>query len=198
MSPAVVPLLIIAAFTFLRPDDAPERVILLPEADGKVGKLIVRSAVGEQLLDAAYAASDIDAAGNLVARTEDAASVQAHYGAVLAAQPQRPVSFVVYFSPGSAQSLTPESEQEIKRFNAALHTRPAPEVFVIGHTDTSGNAAANDELSLHRAAAVKQLLEASGVEARIDVAGRGQRDLLVPTADGVAEAANRRVEINLR
>jgi outer membrane protein OmpA-like peptidoglycan-associated protein len=33
---------------------------------------------------------------------------------------------------------------------------------------------------------------------RIRVAGRGEREPLVPTADEVAEARNRRVEINVR
>jgi outer membrane protein OmpA-like peptidoglycan-associated protein len=35
-------------------------------------------------------------------------------------------------------------------------------------------------------------------QARIRVETRGERELLVPTADGVAEAKNRRVEITVR
>jgi len=39
----------------------------------------------------------------------------------------------------------------------------------------------------------------AGVAAdRISVAGRGEREPLVPTADEVAEPRNRRVEINVR
>ena len=33
---------------------------------------------------------------------------------------------------------------------------------------------------------------------RMDAVGRGERELIVPTADGVAEPRNRRVEVKLR
>jgi flagellar motor protein MotB len=35
-------------------------------------------------------------------------------------------------------------------------------------------------------------------EEQVQVAGRGKRELLVPTEDNVSEARNRRVEINVR
>ena len=42
------------------------------------------------------------------------------------------------------------------------------------------------------------LLQANGIQAQMEFSGRGEREPLVPTADEVAEPANRRVEINLR
>jgi outer membrane protein OmpA-like peptidoglycan-associated protein len=51
-------------------------------------------------------------------------------------------------------------------------------------------------LSLRRANAVKDALVRNGVPATaIAVVGRGEQGLLVPTADGVREPQNRRVEI---
>jgi outer membrane protein OmpA-like peptidoglycan-associated protein len=51
-------------------------------------------------------------------------------------------------------------------------------------------------LSLRRANAVKNALVREGVPAAaITVIGRGEQGLLVPTADGVREPQNRRVEI---
>jgi outer membrane protein OmpA-like peptidoglycan-associated protein len=82
---------------------------------------------------------------------------------------------------------------------AALATLPAAEVIVTGHTDRVGSVEANDRLSLARAQAVRELLVDAGVaRSIISVVGRGERAPLVPTADEVAEARNRRVEIKIR
>lgn len=71
-------------------------------------------------------------------------------------------------------------------------------LVIVGHTDTSGGVAYNQRLSLRRADAVKKGLVARGVEAgKIRVEGRGKSDLLVQTADGVREPANRRAQITL-
>ncbi len=81
---------------------------------------------------------------------------------------------------------------------AAEEAARAPEarVVVIGHTDRSGPDAYNLELSLRRGDVVREALIADGVEAaRIEVTARGEWDPAVPTADGVREPANRRVEI---
>ncbi len=57
----------------------------------------------------------------------------------------------------------------------------------------------NDELSLQREERVKSDLVGQGIAAgRISIAGRGERDLIVPTDDGVDEPLNRRVEIDVR
>jgi outer membrane protein OmpA-like peptidoglycan-associated protein len=59
--------------------------------------------------------------------------------------------------------------------------------------------AANDQLSLRRAQALRDRLLAAGADAaRIRTAGRGEREPAVPTDDGVAEPRNHRIEITLR
>ncbi|MDY0240902.1 MAG: OmpA family protein, partial [Rhodospirillaceae bacterium] len=56
----------------------------------------------------------------------------------------------------------------------------------------------NMALSLRRANAVKAELVKLGIPANeISVVGKGKADPLVPTADGVREPQNRRVQINL-
>ena len=70
---------------------------------------------------------------------------------------------------------------------------------VTGHADRAGTEQYNMALSLRRASAVKQVLISEGIPAdAIVVIGRGETPPLVPTADGVREAQNRRVEIVLQ
>jgi OOP family OmpA-OmpF porin len=67
---------------------------------------------------------------------------------------------------------------------------------VTGHADRAGSENYNMALSLRRANAVRQALIARGVSPdSITVAGRGESEPTVPTADSVKEQANRRVMI---
>jgi OOP family OmpA-OmpF porin len=67
---------------------------------------------------------------------------------------------------------------------------------VTGHTDTVGSDAYNMRLSRRRAESVAAELEKQGVpSAEIAIVAKGKHDLLVPTADGVKEPQNRRVQI---
>jgi len=72
-------------------------------------------------------------------------------------------------------------------------------ISATGHTDRAGTEAYNMALSLRRADSVREALINGGVAAdAITVAGRGESEPAVPTADGVKEQANRRVEIILQ
>ena len=174
-----------------------ERVVLLPEADGRPTAVVVRDAQGETLLDQPFAAIK-RRAGAISAYKSSASEVEEKFGAALGAQPPRPKSFTLYFAVG-AEALTPESAAELAMIRQEIASRPASEVMVIGHTDTVGGLEANDALSLKRAAAVREILIAAGVPAgKIETAGRGEREPLLKTADEVAEPKNRRVEISVR
>jgi outer membrane protein OmpA-like peptidoglycan-associated protein len=82
---------------------------------------------------------------------------------------------------------------------ADLKQRKVADVVVVGHTDAVGSDAFNDDLARKRAESIRAALLARGLAATDVVAiGRGKRELLVPTADGVAEPRNRRVEIVVR
>src|SRR6266699_3614453 len=91
------------------------------------------------------------------------------------------------------------SQSEVKELLAEMASRQAPDITVIGHTDLVGPDPSNDALSLQRAERVKSILAGMGIPAeRILTAGRGRREPLIPTAEGVSEPRNRRVEINVR
>jgi outer membrane protein OmpA-like peptidoglycan-associated protein len=199
-----IPIIIISAIVALtgkeeKVAEAPrEHIVLIPGADGRTGAVVIRGAGGETLLDRPYTGADVSASGTVTPRESDAAKVRQRFGAALDAQPPRPVSFVVYFTTNSDE-LTPESRRTFDEIRAELAKRPVPDIVVIGHTDRVGTLEYNDKLSLVRASAVRAALVAAGIPAeRVQEAGRGERETLVPTADEVAEPRNRRVEINVR
>ncbi len=72
-------------------------------------------------------------------------------------------------------------------------------VYVVGHTDSVGSEAYNQELSERRARAVADYLVAHGVNpARIHVEGRGEREPRATNATEAGRQLNRRVEIFLK
>lgn len=93
-------------------------------------------------------------------------------------------------------TLSAQDRQVISEAAADYRAGGMPQITVTGYTDTSGPAEYNLTLSQHRAETVADALVAEGVPATdIVTVGRGEEDLLVPTADGVREPRNRRVEI---
>jgi outer membrane protein OmpA-like peptidoglycan-associated protein len=171
-------------------------VVLLPDKDGKVGKVLVQNPKGETVLDSAYAAARTG--GSLQRNTASQSEVKDVFGTALAAMPPRPVSYTLYFESGTDE-FSDQSKQEVKRVLAEMARRPAPEITVIGHTDQAGPDSVNDALSLQRAERVKSILVRLGISPdRILTAGRGRREPLVRTADGASEPRNRRVEISVR
>jgi outer membrane protein OmpA-like peptidoglycan-associated protein len=174
-----------------------EQITLLPNQDGKPSAVIVTTAGADTLLDQPYQVAAIDSKGATVS-AGDAADIRSRYEKVLSAMPQRAAVFTLYFVTDT-DDLVPESAARLAEIKAQLASRPAPEIIVIGHTDTVAKREYNDALSLRRAAAVKRMLVETGIEEeRIVVQGRGEREPLVPTADGVDEPRNRRVEIRVR
>jgi OmpA-OmpF porin, OOP family len=177
----------------------PEKIILLPDPEGKVGAVVVHSANGEQIIDKAYAGVDVAQSGAMQNTMDSQSSVQARYGALLAARPPRPMTFTLFFLFDSATELAPQSPATVDELKAVLATWPAPQVVVIGHTDLAGSQDFNDRLSLRRARSAAAFLVKQGIPARqIEIAGRGKREPLVPTADGVPNRMNRRVVITIQ
>jgi OmpA-OmpF porin, OOP family len=172
-------------------------VVLLPDKDGKVGKVFVHNPKGEVTLDTAYAAARTSG-GGMQKNSASQSELKDVFGSALTAMPPRPISFTLYFESGTDE-FTDQSKQEVKRVLAEMARRQAPEITVIGHTDQVGPDPTNDALSLQRAERVQTILVGMGIPpGRILTAGRGRREPLVRTADGVSEPRNRRVEISVR
>ncbi len=176
----------------------PALFAVVPGADGHVGAVVVRTDREERVIDSAYGAQRVKSDGSVEASHLTAAEVRREFGATLDALPGKPASFLLYFLEGKDE-LTSESRAEMEKVFGELKRRPLPDIVVIGHTDTVGGLAFNDRLSLARAERLREMMIGLGIPVdRITAAGRGKRELLVPTEDNVSEPRNRRVEINVR
>ena len=115
------------------------------------------------------------------------------------APPPRPITrnFIVFFDWNSAtltrqaQDIVQSAAREVRRVGKAR-------IRLTGHADRSGPNRYNQKLSLRRADRVRGQLERLGIaKSNIAVFARGESQPLVPTADGIREPQNRRVEIIL-
>ena len=112
--------------------------------------------------------------------------------------PMSPANFTVYFD-FDKSVINPAGQEVINQVLAAAQAHAPSSVSVTGHTDRAGPEDYNMALSLRRADSVRSALIAGGIAAdKITVAGRGESEPAVPTADGVREPKNRRVEIILQ
>ncbi|MES2960014.1 MAG: OmpA family protein [Pseudomonadota bacterium] len=172
-------------------------VVLLPDKDGKNTAVVVNQGTDQVPLAQPYAAAHLTSGGPKGYQSS-AEEVQRYFGAALAARPLAPAQFTLYFVEGKDE-FTEESKRLIDNVFSEIARRPVPDVLVIGHTDKVGTDAFNDPLSRQRAEVVRNALLARGIAAdKVMAIGRGKREPVVPTAEGVAEARNRRVEIQVR
>ncbi|MGL4962376.1 MAG: OmpA family protein [Inquilinus sp.] len=106
-------------------------------------------------------------------------------------------SYLVFFDFDSSR-LTPEAKQIVASAAADALQGKTTRIDVTGHTDRAGSEKYNQALSVRRAESVRRELVSDGVaDSLIVTRGVGESDPLVPTADGVREPQNRRVEIVL-
>ena len=197
MTSYLVRALLIAAFAAIVSSCQTGTVVLLPAADGKDTALVVKQRDGQTVLAEPYAATRLTTAGPQAYKANPQ-EVQALFGPALAAQPSRPIRFTVQFVE-SKDELTEDSKAAVAAIFAEIAKRPVPDVLVVGHTDSVGSDQYNDALSRQRADVIRAGLIQNGIAPEnILAVGRGKRELLVPTADGVAEPRNRRVEIVVR
>lgn len=174
-------------------------VILLPQEDGKTGSIIVKTKSASTVLDKPYTYTTLhNDQLDLSAKSIDKGQVADQYRILLAAEPAKPVSFILYFNGGTA-SLTNESLKLIPQILKSAKEREPSEVSIIGHTDTKGSAEYNNKLSLERANEVAKIIKGFDTDLKnIYISSHGESDLLIITDDNISEERNRRVEIMIR
>lgn len=197
----------IAAFAVIlgacaAPPNTRELVVLVPDKGGTTGAVVVTKpallGTSSVLLDKPYTATLLEKGDAVPPPAVGSEQVTKLFTYAIAAQPLRPISFQLYFL-GDSDEYTPESKDAFEKVFAEIARRKAAEVAVIGHTDRVGSLDYNDNLSLRRAERVRKDFVDRGIpDSAINVAGRGEREPIVATADETSEPRNRRVEINVR
>jgi outer membrane protein OmpA-like peptidoglycan-associated protein len=178
----------------------PALVVLLPDPDtGTTGRIHVSNGLGALDVSTSRTATTVTGAARPgPVTTMTAAEVHRVFGAALAALPPAPRHFTLQFR-FESDTLTAESAALVPEILNAVKSTPVPEVVVVGHTDTMGDARANVTLGLRRANSVRDILAKAGLElSTIEVTSHGEADLLVKTRDNTPEPRNRRVEITVK
>jgi len=212
--PRIVPLVLMAACARKLPPPAPvppppapvaapapkqNLIVLLPDPEGKVGKVTVTNQGGTTRLDRAYAAARVENASTAPESVVmDDARARQLFGGVLDTLPLAQAQFQLYFQQATDQ-LVPESAAMLADVIRTIRQRRSTDVSIVGHTDTTGDAKLNYELGLRRARAVAELLAKAGADpAGLNITSHGEANPLVKTGDSVVEPKNRRVEIVVR
>ena len=109
--------------------------------------------------------------------------------------PKRFVFDHLNFETGSTK-LTQDSIPTVNSLVAILKAYPVVVVRLEGHTDNTGDAAANKKLSLDRAVAVKEIMITGGIaDARIGTDGYGEEKPIASNDSEEGRAKNRRTEL---
>ncbi|MDP6705125.1 MAG: OmpA family protein [Alphaproteobacteria bacterium] len=114
------------------------------------------------------------------------------------APPPKPVVdglYLVFFDFDDARPAATSGKAILKAISDYKLDKPK-NVRVTGHTDLAGSDEYNYALSVRRAETIRAMLADGGIPANVIVTNAaGESRPLRPTADGVREARNRRVEI---
>ncbi|MCG8617219.1 MAG: OmpA family protein [Desulfobacterales bacterium] len=186
-------------FTSISCSTKQELIVLVSEDDGTTVVLAVDDGEKQVVLDQHLSAAGIDSRGRAKKTEVSKEELEETFALALSAQPDPPASFRLKFKSDSTE-LSPESEGVLVLLFAEVDKRGGIcEVEITGHTDRVGPLEYNDTLSLKRAEAIKKMLIERGLKSTfIRAVGRGEREPLVETEDGVRESDNRRVEILVR
>lgn len=96
--------------------------------------------------------------------------------------------------------ITPDNYELLGTVRSAVHTFGEPDVVIEGHTDSSGSAAANEQLSQRRADAVRAYFVANGAikPEKILSIGYGAERPLSKNDTPAGRAINRRIDMIIR
>lgn len=177
----------------------PSLVLLDDEhgGNGAVAVLETNGSAGETVVATSNTRTRLGRA-NPVSRPLGDGGLKDDEQALVESLPPEALRFIIYFIEGTTRPA-PGSENVIEAVRGYLPFRPGAEIQVTGHTDTVGSDDDNDRLSQKRAMSVATALVEQGFDPEmLSAVGRGERELIVPTGDNVANADNRRVEIIVR
>ena len=174
-----------------------DTIVLVNDADGKVGKITVTTKGGAQTLTVANTMVEVTGFERSPSDPKriDQTQIDLQFNHSMKALPAAPVSFLLYFLNDTSE-LTAESKSYIPEILSLVNKREFYEISIIGHTDTTGSDEYNIKLSAARAESVRDALLSHGIRSdKMELRYHGKRDPLIPTGDNVREPRNRRVEV---
>jgi len=176
------------------------KFVLLSSPDGHVGNVTVANKAGEIHLAKPFESIDLfypdERPSQPVIMTE--AEFNSTFKDALAAQPTAPLTFLLYFEPGTSR-LTPESEKILPVIIDYIRKVHSSDISISGHSDKVGSRDINIRISRERANEIANQLTRLGVAPEsLEVASHGMELPLIDTPDGVPEPRNRRVELVVR
>ena len=98
--------------------------------------------------------------------------------------------------PFNSTEILPAGRENLQQLAKSLENYPNSDVLIVGHTDSVGTDAYNQDLSQRRAQAASAYLQSLGVPAsRLQTQGRGESEPIESNDSDAGRARNRRVEI---
>ena len=92
--------------------------------------------------------------------------------------------------------VKPVAQTSLKKLALSLQNNPQTNIMIVGHTDSTGTAEHNMDLSIRRAGAVRTFLTGEGIDgSRLSTKGKGETEPIALNATADGRAQNRRVEI---
>jgi OOP family OmpA-OmpF porin len=96
-------------------------------------------------------------------------------------------------------TLKPAGKEELDAVAAKISgNAKVTDVKIVGHTDSTGTEAYNQQLSLKRATAVRDYLVSKGIDSNLmSVSGMGESQPIADNSTSAGRAKNRRVEVSI-
>ncbi|MES2425685.1 MAG: OmpA family protein [Bacteroidota bacterium] len=95
-------------------------------------------------------------------------------------------------------NLKAAAQSNLHNLSASLQKNPQTNITIIGHTDNTGSADHNMDLSVRRAETVRSLIVGDGINGgRLTTVGKGMTEPIGDNATAAGRTQNRRVEITI-
>jgi len=169
-------------------------------AGGTIGAIIGKSA-GNTALGAIIGGAVGGTAGAFIGRKMDRQAAEIKQTVPGATVERQGEGILVKFDSGilfdvDKTALKSAAQTNLTNLATSLTNNPQTNILIVGHTDNTGSAAHNQDLSVRRAEAVKAYIGSHGVSgSRLTTTGKGFNEPIADNSTEAGRSQNRRVEI---
>ncbi|HTH83553.1 MAG TPA: OmpA family protein [Mucilaginibacter sp.] len=169
-------------------------------AGGTIGAFIGHSA-GNTALGAIIGGAVGGTAGAFIGHKMDKQAAELKQSIPGATVVRQGEGIIVKFDSGilfdtDKSEVKPAAQTNLQNLAISLQKNPETNILIVGHTDNTGTASHNQDLSVERAEAVKSYIISNNVSAsRLSTQGKGATEPIADNATVDGRTQNRRVEI---